>query len=394
VGRGRKGEFGVNIEPRQHDIRLRFRWRGKSFAEPLPFKPTIPGLKAARRLARDVKIALGADPDVPFNYAGFFPDSKHAAVIKAADGDTTLAHYCELFLASCGNKPKNTRMQFKNALAFWQRKLQGDRQINQIKHSEIRAKIGEHDWPSWRLHNNYLIPLRGVFLMAAGDGLFKGGSPLAGIKNMKRVLGDDEVDPWSEEQETLILERMHNKYHEQVWNYFDYAFAEGMRPEELIELDWTRDVDLRAGTVKIQWVKSAGEVGRPKNYTIRTVEMSDRGLAILKRQAKWTRSKPHGKVFENPVTERPWADAASQRVNYWDPTLKALGLRHRVPYSTRHTCATRMLMDNCNPAWAAKQLGHTKDQFFKTYAKWIEGADKGAENAKRNARATKTANSA
>jgi integrase len=32
-----------------------------------------------------------------------------------------------------------------------------------------------------------------------------------------------------------------------------------------------------------------------------------------------------------------------------------------------------MLMSNMNPAFCARQLGHSVEMFHKTYAKWIDG---------------------
>jgi integrase len=63
----------------------------------------------------------------------------------------------------------------------------------------------------------------------------------------------------------------------------------------------------------------------------------------------------------------------------WTPTLKKLGIRHRPAYNTRRTCATLMLMAGSNPAWAAKQLGHSIKMFLDTYSRWIDGDDKGRE---------------
>jgi len=63
-----------------------------------------------------------------------------------------------------------------------------------------------------------------------------------------------------------------------------------------------------------------------------------------------------------------------------DPTLKAVGLRHRDCYQTRHTFATTALMAGVNPAYIARQLGHTNmGMLLKHYARWIDGADKGRE---------------
>ena len=48
----------------------------------------------------------------------------------------------------------------------------------------------------------------------------------------------------------------------------------------------------------------------------------------------------------------------------------------------RHTYATHMLMCGANPAFAAKQLGHSLEIFLKTYAKWIDGKQNALEMSK------------
>ena len=50
-----------------------------------------------------------------------------------------------------------------------------------------------------------------------------------------------------------------------------------------------------------------------------------------------------------------------------------LGIRYRRPYNLRHTYATIMLMAGMNPAFCARQLGHSVEMFLRTYAKWISG---------------------
>ena len=62
--------------------------------------------------------------------------------------------------------------------------------------------------------------------------------------------------------------------------------------------------------------------------------------------------------------------------------MKVSGIRHRDARQTRHTYATMMLMAGVTPAYAARQMGHGIEMFLRTYSKWIDGADKGAEQRK------------
>ncbi|VUD48330.1 Putative defective protein IntQ [Thalassocella blandensis] len=55
----------------------------------------------------------------------------------------------------------------------------------------------------------------------------------------------------------------------------------------------------------------------------------------------------------------------------WKEALKKLGKRPRPMYNMRHTYATYCLMNNLHAAYIARQLGHSQEEFFKTYATWI-----------------------
>jgi len=68
---------------------------------------------------------------------------------------------------------------------------------------------------------------------------------------------------------------------------------------------------------------------------------------------------------------------------YFEAAVKRLGIRHRAPKQTRHTVATMCLMAGANPAWVARQLGHSSSKmFFEVCSRRIEGADKGLERGK------------
>jgi integrase len=61
---------------------------------------------------------------------------------------------------------------------------------------------------------------------------------------------------------------------------------------------------------------------------------------------------------------------------YLDRAHVATGLRRRAgPYPWRHTYASIALTRGAKPAFIAKQLGHTLQVFFSTYARWIESDD-------------------
>jgi integrase len=95
-------------------------------------------------------------------------------------------------------------------------------------------------------------------------------------------------------------------------------------------------------------------------------------LAALEAQRSLTQLQGEA-VFQDPRYDQPWSDERAFRRSYWTPVLSFLGIRYRRPYNMRHTYATLMLMAGANHSWCAKQLGHSVDQFQRTYTKWIDG---------------------
>ncbi|MGZ5650224.1 MAG: Arm DNA-binding domain-containing protein, partial [Usitatibacter sp.] len=285
MARGRKG---LGVEPLATSIRFSFTLNGEQVRETVQRAPTPANLKWASRHAADVRRAIDAGT-FERDYREFFPDSKRAA---RATGATTLAEFCKLFLSSITDKSANTKAQYRNALAWWQKQLGADTPVADIRHSALKALWGSHPWASWKLANNYLIPLRGVFALAVGDGLVA-KSPVDGLVNKRRPPSAKEPpDPFTPQEETAILRRLAVRAG-QVFNYFDFAFATGMRPEELIELRWA-DVDFNTEIARVTRARSLGEVRQPKNGAYRDVELNRRAVACLLRQKPFTAMREHG----------------------------------------------------------------------------------------------------
>lgn len=139
----------------------------------------------------------------------------------------------------------------------------------------------------------------------------------------------------------------------------------------------------RDATTRIMCVRTAGTDREwTKTSNIRDIELNSRALEALNKQKLHT-FKESDYVFHNPVTNKQWNSEASQSRRYWNPSLKALGIRHRVQYQTRHTFATMNLMAGANPMWLARMMGHTTMQMLlNVYAKWIVSADNNKERQK------------
>lgn len=364
------------VEPRASSIRLKFTHLGRRQVETLDLAPTPANIKAAERML--AKIVAAIDAGI-YRRADFFEDASQAPTHQ------TFREYGAAWLETIV-VARSTLRSYRTALdASWNPSL-GDMIIQQIRHSDAaRAVAARAKVVSGKTLNNHLIVLRAVFAAAVADELIAERSdPTAKLKNVKHQA--PEADPFDPEEKELVLGYMQERFPEQVWNYYDAAFHTGLRPSEQIVVRWP-DIDWRRRTVKIHRAVVDGEEKDTKTSTIREIDLNDRALAAFQRQKTHTfMVDPDGVVFRNPNTGNAWSGEQVQRKRYFKPALRALGIRMRDAYQTRHTFASILLMGGINPAYIAKQLGHaTTAMVHKVYAKWIARADKGVEAARANA---------
>lgn len=382
------GRVGAGVEVRESSIRIKFVLDGETCKERLTLNgkalpPTPANQKYAHRIASEIKrrIAIGT-----FDYAEFFPDSKHAKQIQ--QDAPTFGKLADLWLESKGRLAAATRDQYATAVRFWKRLLGEDKKLSELDHKFMAAKIGGNPWPSAKTHNNYLIALRGIIgLEYRGANAIN--NPLNGIENMAAV--KTLPDPLTADERDLILADLRAHYDVRVWAYFQWMFFTGMRPEETIALRWS-DIDQAHAVARVQRVRTfkGAERDGSKTHTERDVDLVPQAveaLMAMKAHTAMQKTERDGDpdtsadVFQNPVTGKPWHDERSQRDHYWKPALKRLGIRWRRCYSTRHTYATAALMGGVRPAYIAGQLGNSVKMLLDRYARWIPGADAGAERA-------------
>lgn len=367
---------GKGVEIRATTLRIKFFINGEMFRETLKMNPTPANVKYAAKLKQEIdsKIGFGL-----FNYAEYFPDSPNLKRLGLAKGKPTFREYAELWHSTNGTLSKGTRIQYRRYLnAVWL-PLYGDRIIAEIKHSELKAMIGERDWGSAKNMNNHLIALRGPFELAVRDKVIgRDDNPMDGIEN--KVSKPSGPDPFSIAEINMILDDMYKHYPESIGNFFETAFFTGLRPQEQIALRWT-DIDWPLETIHINKAFSYGEEKSTKTGVARDVELISRALEAIKRQKKFTFLKGEH-VFVNHRTGNPYPSSQQLRDNYLKSALKRTGIRGRDMYQTRHSFATLNLMAGANVAWLAKTLGHNVVMLLSTYAKWVDRADKGREKNK------------
>lgn len=332
----------------------------------VPILPTPANIKYATRLANEIreKIKYGV-----FSMAEYFPASgqKVGAVTLADQLDTWLGGLSVAF---------STKAAYVAAANFW-KKTPSDKKgtplgsvpLRALVLSQIKFAIASRSELSEKTQNNYKTALRDALNLAVADRLIS-ENPALMVKSVKYQ--KKPADPFSREEADLITGHISQKYPAQVANLVEFWFWTGMRTSEVFGLNW-QSVDLNAGTVLVKEALIRGKrTDKTKTGVARTVLLNSRALAAIVRQRQHTQAAGN-EVFQNPATLAAWDDERKFRRDYWSPTLKLLGIRYRRPYNMRHSYATAMLMAGMTPAFCAKQLGHSVEEFLRTYSKWIDG---------------------
>jgi len=389
---------GSGVEVRPNSIRIKFVLDGVTHKPTLTLNgvvmaPTAGNRAYAEKQGHKIRKAIEAGN---FSWLDFFPDSPQAMALRQATTATpmeTFGEVADAWLKAQAQLKAATRDQYKNAVALWKRILGETTPFAQLTYQVLYAKIGAHPWASWKSCNNYLIPLRGLFAFRY-HGPTALANPMLSIRNQKPT-GKKLPDPLSAQERDKVLADMAKHYDPRITAYFQFAFYTGMRPEELIALQWG-DIDWNCSTARVQRVRtfrgSEREGGKTAAST-RDVDLAPQAIEALRTMKAYTFMKQDfgADIFERPAFHPakgskggkpspagPWMNEREQRDSYWKPSLRRCGIRERRGYVTRHTYATVLLMRGVPPAYIANQLGHSNSkQVHETYTRWIAMADSG-----------------
>lgn len=188
-------------------------------------------------------------------------------------------------------------------------------------------------------------------------------NPLTRIKRLKGKKAD--IFPFTLDEVKAIIQAIRPDYRP----YVEVAFFTGMRPGELHGLKWEY-VDFVRRQILVRETFTKGRMEYTKtDGSQREIQMSEPVYQALRAQEKVSRPVSDF-VFCTRDGTPLHAKNLAERV--WYPLLRHLGLRRRVPYQTRHTCATLWLGAGENPEWIARQLGHTTtEMLFRVYSRFV-----------------------
>jgi integrase len=356
------GRTGGGVKAHGGGIQINLRINGKRIRPTLDLKPTPANLKYAERIAEEIR---AKQRHGTLDLADYFPGYRH---LPAAGKVPLFREMAATYLATTqGELAHATRESYRKILThFWYQKI-GDKRIDEISYSDLKTIIAAEAWQSNKTRNNIVSVGRRVFEFAYLDEKIE-TNPAERLKSLKVQRG--QPDPYTLDDALRVIEG-HRKYGDAAADYAEMTFFEGLRPSEQIALMWEQ-VDLNAMQIRID---RARVMGKDKNTTktseARTLTLSPRGAAIIKRMEAISRLA-RGAVFLNPSTGKAYHDEQIQRKR-WRAVHEAQGIRYREPYQARHTSVSWRLMIGENLLKVAAHHGHSPAVMLKVYAKWIEG---------------------
>ena len=272
------------------------------------------------------------------------------------DSAVPFGNIAQSYLDQSDLKP-STRQTYRQLLTqYWMPSL-AVKPIYTIRPSHIREILAGRS-VSQKTKGNALIPLRGVFDLAIEEELIA-ANPVAAVR-LKKHQKPPIIRFTPKEKESLLA-----KLEGDNLFFYNIAFETGMRTGEILGLQWE---DITRDTITLTRAIVRRRVTDLKTSKARSVFVSPRLMKIFQNHP---RRFAGGYVFRNTF-DRPCLDADDFN-EAWNAALKQCRMTYRRAYNCRHTRASEMLMAGVEPAFAAKQLGHTTEMFLKTYADWISG---------------------
>ncbi|MGN8519986.1 site-specific integrase [Helicobacter pylori] len=245
-----------------------------------------------------------------------------------------------------------------------------------IKESSKVSKITKESVTNYhnnafkKYKKNTLISLNALlksFLEFCENERFLEKSPYYAI-TLKNALTAKAIDPFSLEEIKSLIE---NAPSLRLKAFLAVAFFTGLRTGEQLVLLWS-DVDFKNKKINIdKSLNLSGAITSPKNKpSIREVDLLEPVEKILK---ELKASEPANKKMIFLSIPKRTQDFQIM----FKKLLKALNLKDRKLYTTRHTFASLMLSMGEEAMWVSKTLGHKDlNTTYKTYSHYIPKQEK------------------
>jgi integrase len=387
MGRSRNGwrpaphqrETGVAIREngKGGSLETYFLYRGIRCRETLKLEVTKENYAYAARLRAEIinQIERGA-----FRYGDYFPHSPRARLFGEGSSKATVGEIIDTYLGKfdravqLGNGSRGTLRVYRGYARALKDEM-GSVLASDLAPYHLRQFIDRRECAPKTIRNTMSF-LRIVVGEAIEDGTIK-ASPFAGIdlrRAIKKVAVESEyeVDPFTPDERAAFLAACPTDEERDMYAFW---FDTGLRPSELIMLDWSKvDEQRRPAIVRIDTAAAERQEKGPKTKAgIRDVQLTETALDALSRQ-RARALETGGRIWRSPKFEAPWIDATQLRRSSYRHIIKKAGIRWRHPYQVRHTYASTHCSKGTNLHWLAKQMGHkTIEVLMRHYSRWIDG---------------------
>lgn len=346
-----------------------FSYRGERCRERIKIKPSPANRKRVENWLGSIKDSIDKGT---FDYAVTFPDSKNRFKYQTTAQGLLLSDYLDNWLEQKQKTIKaSTHLSYFKACKLIIRAFHG-MYLDELKRPAIKKWLSQLNSSNKNLTNLQSV-LRSALQDAVHDDIIE-INPLYGWKytNNEPPKDDDDLDPFTAKEQADILDQLN----EQNKNMFITFFWSGLRPSELIALNWD-DIDFNKGVILVR--KSLTQAADTFETTKtkagkREVKILQPAMQAIINQKTHTYLKGE-EVFQNPKTQERWTGDRPIRQGVWKPALRRAKVRYRRPYQTRHTYASMMLTADESLPWLSKQLGHSSViTTANIYAKFIKDA--------------------
>ncbi len=257
------------------------------------------------------------------------------------------------------------RLRFKTIL-----KLLNIKESAKVSKITKESVMNYHNTAFKKYRKNTLISLNALvksFLAFCESERFLSQNPYFAI-TLKNAQEAKAIDPFNlEEIKTLIK----NAPSLRLKAFLTMAFFTGLRTGEQLALLWS-DIDFTSKKIHIEKsLNLSGKITTPKNTpSIREVDLLEPVEKILK---ELKASEPaNKKMIFLSIPKR-----TQEFQLMFKELLKALNLKDRKLYTTRHTFASLMLSQGEEAMWVSKTLGHKDlNTTYKTYSHYIPKQEK------------------
>ena len=371
---GRNGS-GVR-EASSTSYEITFTYKGTRCRERVKLQPSTTN---RRRVENHLGAILDSFDKGTFDYTKTFPDSPRRLHFLEYQGDALLlSTYLDNWLEAQNKRLKaSTILSYTKIINLIIKQFPATT-LDKLTRSNVKSWLSSLKSSNKNIANLQSV-IRTALQEAVSDGLIE-TNPLYGwfYANKDIPKTEDDVDPFDMVEQNAIL----NELNGQAKNMVQFFFWTGLRPSELIALQWD-DIDWRRKVIGItkSLTQAAEEFEDTKNKSSRReVKILEPAMQALIAQKQYT-YLANKEIFQNPKTNEIWIGDRPIRQGVWKPALKRANVRYRRPYQTRHTYASMMLTAGESIPWLAKQLGHSSIiTTMSIYAKFIKDAIPDAGN--------------